>query len=109
MTSPNLIERTARAVEYGCRHMAEDLAQLMRELPAPELPYQKADRDEDIKDTFFRAMGWIAAYTYGLCLMLRKDPDEAGKYYRLPAVQREMRDRALSVTRTVLQPKPTTP
>lgn len=100
-----LAERTAKAVAYGCRFMATDLALLLRDLPTPANESDRADKVQDATWTFTYVMRWVAAYTYGLCLMLRKDVAEAGKYYRLEEVQREMRDRALSVTRSVLEPK----
>lgn len=99
----DIAERTAKAVQYGCRNMATDLATLLDELTMPEGEAKKAMVIEDATETFLRTMSWMAAYTYGLCLLLRKDVVEAGKYFRKEEVQSEMRARAISVCRTVLQ------
>jgi hypothetical protein len=98
----DLAARTAKAVAFGCKHMAEDLAEFLDSLPQPEEPTRKAVMLEDGTDTFLRALSYSAAYTYGLCLLLRKDVDEAGRYFRRDEVQLELRASAMRVARSVM-------
>lgn len=99
----DLAERTAKAVQYGCRHMASDLAEFIDSLELPKEEAKKAMTIADATETYIRVISWMAAYTYGLCLMLRKDTQEAGKYFRLEAVQLEMRARAMRAARSVFE------
>ncbi len=98
----DLAYRTAKAVQFGCQHMATDLATFLDALPMPESESDKADKIADATDVYIRTLSWVAAYTYGLCLMLRKDVREAGEYFRRDEVQRELRDRAMSVATSVM-------
>ena len=104
----SLVERTAKAVEYGCRDMACGLAELLEELrnranqEKRDDPQRRANQLEDAKDTYFRALSWTCAYTFGLCLMYCKDPNDAGRMYRKPEVQQELRARAMRVALYVL-------
>lgn len=102
MTAPNLIERTTRAVEYGLRTMATDLASFLDALPQPEDPKALACQIEDATDTYMRALSYSAAHTYGLCCLQFKDLDEAGRFYRRADVQADMKARALRVARSVM-------
>jgi len=102
MTAPNLIERTARAVEYGCRAMATDLAYFLDALPQPEDTKALAYQIEDATDTYMRALSYSAAHTYALCCLQFKDLDEAGRYYRREDVQQDLKARALRVSRSVM-------
>jgi hypothetical protein len=98
----SLVERTAKAVEYGCRDMAAGLAELLEQLPKYDDVQKRADQLEDAKDTYFRALSWTCAYTFGLCLMCCKDPNDAGCMYRKKEVQEELRARAMRVALYVL-------
>ena len=102
MTAPNLIDRTAQAVAYGCRNMATDLASLIDALPQPDDPKALAYQIEDATDTYLRALSYSAAHTYALCCLRFKDLDEAGRYYRRDDVQADMKARAMRVARNVM-------
>ena len=98
----DLLERTGKAVAFGMRHCGTDLATFLDSLPMPERDTDKADKIADATDVYIRALSWMAAYTYGLCLMLRKDVREAGEYFRRDDVQQELRDRAMRAAITVM-------
>ena len=98
----DLVQRTAKAVQFGCREMATDLATFLDALPMPNNESDKADKIADTTDVYIRTLSWCAAYTYGLCLLLRKDVGEAGQYFRRAEVQQEMRDRAMRVAMSVM-------
>lgn len=102
MTAPNLIDRTAQAVAYGCRNMATDLASLLDALPQPDDPTALAHQIEDATDTYMRALSYCAAQAYGLCIFSFKDLDEAGRFYRREDVQADMKARALRVAMAVM-------
>jgi len=82
--------------------MATDLATFLDALPMPENESDKADKIADATDVYIRTLSWCAAYTYGLCLLLRKDVGEAGQYFRRAEVQAEMRERAMRVAMAVM-------
>lgn len=102
VTAPNLIERTTRAVEFGLRTMATDLASFLDALPQPEDPTALAYQIEDATDTYMRALSYSAAHTYALCALQFKDLDDAGRYYRRDDVQQDLKARALRVAMAVM-------
>lgn len=102
MTAPNLIDRTAMAVQYGCRNMATDLASFLDALPQPEDPKALAYQIEDATEVLLRALSYSAVHTYALCCLQFKDLDEAGRFYRRDDVQQDMKARALRVAMAVM-------
>lgn len=102
MTAPNLIDRTAQAVAYGCRDMATSLASFLDALPQPDDPKALAYQIEDATDTYMRVLSYCAAQAYGLCIFSFKDLDEAGRFYRREDVQADMKARALRVAMNVM-------
>ncbi len=98
----DLTERTARAMAWVvAQHAATDLATLADELRIPDDPQRKAMFLADLNETYFLALGNVAAQTYGLCL-LQADPDEAGKVFRSADVQSELRLMTNRITKGVL-------
>ena len=82
--------------------MATDLATFIDSLPMPKNESDQADKIADATEVYIRALSWFASYTYGLCLLLRKDVSEAGQYFRRDDVQQEMRDRAMRAAMEVM-------
>lgn len=97
MTEPKskaelLAERTAKAVAWSVQKWAAtDLATIIDDLPMPESASDKADKIADVTETYFLAIGHVAARTYALCLLQSATDDGAGKAYRSEGVQTELR------------------
>lgn len=99
-----LAQRTAKAVEYGCRNMATDLATFLEQLELPDNdPVRLAIRIEDATEVYMRSLSYAAAYSYGLCLLLLPDVIAAGKRFRDADVQDELRASAMRVALTVME------
>ncbi len=100
----DLAARTARAVTYGCRHMATDLATFLEQLDLPDNnPTLLAIRLEDATEVYMRSLSWHAAYSYALCLLLLPDVIAAGKRFRDDDVQDELRASAMRVALSVME------
>ena len=98
----DLASRTACAVEYGCRDMANGLADFIDSLPMPKDDRAKADKIADATEVYLRALSYSAAYSYGLCLLSLPTVAEAGKRFRDADVQEELRMSAMRVAMGVM-------
>ncbi len=99
----DLAARTARAVAYGCRNMATDLASFTEQLELPDDDTARALKIEDATEVYLRAISYAAAYSYGLCLLLLPDVIAAGKRFREDDVQDELRASAMRVALAVME------
>ncbi len=99
----SIVDRTAKAVAYGCRDMATGLATFIDSLPMPDDPRDRADKIADATEVYTRSLSYHAAYVWGLCIFSVKDIDDAGKMFRREDVQSELYMSAMRVALSVMQ------